>query len=63
MTMKWATGKNPVRKPRSQGLNRRPGFEETIVTDRWPLARTDGEVTHKPFLGAEDLIRNVHVRR
>ena len=32
-----------------------------IVTDRGTLARTEGEVTHRLFLGRdEDLIRNVH---
>ena len=32
-----------------------------IVIDKCLLARTEGEVTHKLFLGVEeDLIRNVH---
>ena len=31
------------------------------MTDKCLLARTEGKVTHKVFLGAEeDLIRNVH---
>jgi hypothetical protein len=38
-----------------------PRIEQLIVTDKCLLARTEGEVTHKLFLGAEeDLIRNVH---
>ena len=37
-----------------------PRIEQLIVTDKCLLARTEGEVTHKLFLGAEaDLIRNV----
>jgi len=38
-----------------------PRIEQLLVTDKCLLARTEGEVTHKLFLGAEeDLIRNVH---
>jgi hypothetical protein len=38
-----------------------PKIEQLLVTDKCLLARTEGEVTHKLFLGAEeDLIRNVH---
>ena len=38
-----------------------PKIEQLIVTEKCLLARTEGEVTHKLFLGAEaDLIRNVH---
>lgn len=38
-----------------------PRIEQLIVTDKCLLARTEGDVTHKLFLGAEaDLIRNVH---
>ena len=38
-----------------------PRIEEMVVTDRCLLARTEGQPTHKLFLGAEkDLIRNIH---
>ena len=38
-----------------------PRIEQLLVTDKCLLARTEGEATHKLFLGAEeDLIRNVH---
>ena len=38
-----------------------PRIEQMIVTTKCLLARTEGEVTHKLFLGAEeDLIRNIH---
>ncbi|MGA2618051.1 MAG: hypothetical protein ABSF26_10610 [Thermoguttaceae bacterium] len=38
-----------------------PRIEQLILTDKCLLARTEDQVTHKLFLGAEeDLIRNVH---
>jgi hypothetical protein len=38
-----------------------PKIEQLLLTDKCLLARTEDEVTHKLFLGAqEDLIRNVH---
>jgi hypothetical protein len=38
-----------------------PRIEQLILTDKCLVARTEDEVTHKLFLGAEeDLIRNVH---
>ncbi len=38
-----------------------PRIEEMVVTDKCLLARSEGQLTHKLFLGAEaDLIRNIH---
>jgi len=38
-----------------------PRIEQLLLTDKCLLARTEDQVTHKLFLGAEeDLIRNVH---
>ena len=38
-----------------------PRIEQLILTDKCLLARTEDQVTHKLFLGAEEyLIRNIH---